>query len=79
MDSIIQDLERRKKVLAKDKQEMAEAIGSEKQLMTQLIAEFNIDDLESAKVKFEELGRENEEMRLEIESDHQVIKEKFPW
>lgn len=79
MEDILKDLERRKKLLAKDKQELSEAVGVEKELMNQLRNEFEIETLEDAKTKHEEMEAENLQSEKEIQEDHERIKEQFPW
>lgn len=79
MEDILKDLERRKKLLAKDKQELSEAVGVEKELMNQLRNEFQIETLEDAKAKHEEMEAANLQAEKEIQEDHERIKEQFPW
>jgi hypothetical protein len=79
MDDVIKDLERRKKMLDKDKQEYAEAIGSEKELFKQANTEFGLDNLDAMKEKYKELAEQNDAMKMEIEEDHSALQENFKW
>lgn len=79
MKEIQSDLGRLKKGIDEAKTDSAKLEGRKQEQLNQLKTEFNLDTIEEAEKKLEELNKQLDAKKADIENEYKKLKEEYDW